>query len=106
MGDIGAAVLRERRRLSQDGFLVVLLGLDEVSGDVLLGPEIITRGFIYMDDSEEFLASARELVWDVLEEYEDTAQVIKHLKKRLADFCYRETRRRPMILPVVAEIEA
>ena len=106
VGDIGAMVLRDRRRLSQDGFLAVVVGLDVESGDVLLGPEILTRGFIYMDESEEFLEAARDVAWDVLEEYEDTAQVIKYLKKRLADFCYKETRRRPMILPVVVEIEA
>ncbi len=105
VGDVGAVVLRDRRHLSRDGFLAVIVGLDAESGDVLLGPEILTRGFIYMDESEDFLMDAQEVAWDVLEEYEDTAQVIKQLRKRLADFCYRETRRRPMILPVVVEIE-
>ena len=104
VGDIGAAVLRERRRLSQDGFLAVAIGLDEETGEVIFGPELLTRGFIYMDESEAFLDEARELVWDVLDEYDDTAQVIKYLKKRLADFCYKETRRRPMILPLVVEV--
>jgi len=106
VGDIGATVLRERRRLSQDGFLAVIIGLDADSGDVLLGPEIITRGFIYMDEAEDFLEAARDVAWDVLDEYDETAQVVKYLKKRLADFCYKETRRRPMILPVVVEMEA
>jgi len=104
VGDIGAMVLRERRRLSRDGFLTVVVGLDEVTGEVLLGPEILSRGFIYMDDSEEFLEAARDVVWDVLDEYDDAAQVIKFVKKRLADFCYKETRRRPMILPLVVEV--
>ena len=104
VGDIGAMVLRERRRLSRDGFLAVILGLDEASGDVLLGPEILTRGFVYVEESEQFLEDAKEVVWDVLDEFEETSQVIKHMKKRLADFCYKETRRRPMVLPVVMEI--
>ncbi len=104
VGDIGASVLRERRRLSQDGFLAIIIGLDETTGEVLLGPEIVTRGFIYMEDADEFLEDARDVAWDVLDEYDETAQVIKYLKKRLADFCYKSTRRRPMILPVVMEI--
>lgn len=104
VGDIGARVLRDRRRLARDGFLTVVVGLDEVSGEVLLGPEIITRGFIFMDDSESFLEEARDVVWDVLDEYDDVAQVTKYAKKRLADFCYKKTRRRPMILPLVVEV--
>ena len=104
VGDIGAIVLRERRHLSRDGFLAVVVGLEGESGEVLLGPEIITRGFIYTDDSEAFLEEAKDVVWDVLDEYDDTAQVIKHLKKRMADFCYRATKRRPMILPLVVEV--
>ena len=105
VGDIGAIVLRERRHLAQDGFLAVIIGLEEESGEVLLGPEIITRGFIYTDDSEAFLEEAKDVVWDVLDEYDNTAQVIKHLRKRLADLCYKATRRRPMILPLVVEVE-
>ena len=104
VGDIGAVVLRDRRRLSQDGFLAVMVGLDQETGDVLLGPEILTRGFIFMDDSEEFLEDAKEVVWAILDEFDDTADVIKQLRKRMADFCYRATRRRPMILPLVVEI--
>ncbi|HID33881.1 MAG TPA: ribonuclease J [Anaerolineae bacterium] len=104
VGDIGAMVLRERRRLSRDGFLAVIIGLEADTGDVLLGPEILTRGFIYVEESEQFLEEAKEVVWDVLDEFEETAQVIKYVKKRLADFCYKEIRRRPMILPVVMEI--
>ena len=104
VGDIGAAVLRERKRLSQDGFLAVVIGLDAESGDVLLGPEIISRGFVFMDDAEMLLDEAREAAWDVLDEFDETAAVIKHLKKRVADVCYKATRRRPMILPMVVEI--
>ncbi len=104
VGDIGAMVLRERRRLSRDGFLAVVIGLDEDTGDVVLGPEILTRGFVYLDEAEEFLEAAKDVIWAVLDEFEETAEVIKYLKKRLADFCYKETRRRPMILPLVMEV--
>ncbi len=104
VGDIGAMVLRERRRLSRDGFLAVVIGLDEDSGDVVLGPEILTRGFVYLDEAEDFLEDAKEVIWSVLDEFEETTEVVKYLKKRLADFCYKETRRRPMILPLVLEV--
>ena len=104
VGDIGAIVLRERRRLSRDGFLAVVIGLDEDSGDVVLGPEILTRGFVYLDEAEDFLEDAKEVIWSVLDEFEETTEVVKYLKKRLADFCYKETRRRPMILPLVLEV--
>lgn len=104
VGDIGVQVLKQRRHLARDGFLTVVIGLDSESGDVLLGPEIITRGFIFMDDSEEFLQEAKEIAWNVLDEFDETAIVTKNLKKRLADFCYSATRRHPMILPLVVEI--
>ncbi len=104
VGDIGAMVLRERRRLSRDGFLAVVVGLDEETGDVILGPEILTRGFVYLEEADDFLEKAQQVTWDVLDEFEETSQVIKYLKKRLADLCYKETRRRPMILPLVVEV--
>ena len=104
VGDIGAIVLRERRRLSQDGFLAVVVGLDEETGDVVLGPELLTRGFIFMEDADAFLEDAREVVWDVLDAFDDAAVVSRNLQKRLADYCYKNTRRRPMILPLVIEV--
>ncbi len=104
VGDIGARVLKDRRRLARDGFLAVVVVLDEVNGDVIMGPEIITRGFIFMDDSEDFIKAAKDAAWDVLDTYDDTDEVIKHLRKRMIDICYKSTRRRPMILPLVKEV--
>jgi len=104
VGDIGARVLKDRRRLARDGFLAVVVVLDEVNGDVIMGPEIITRGFIFMDDSEDFIEAAKDAAWDVLDTYDDTDEVIKHLRKRMIDICYKSTRRRPMILPLVKEV--
>jgi len=104
VGDIGVQVLKQRRHLARDGFLTVVIGLDSESGEVLLGPEIISRGFIFMDDSAEFLQEAKEIAWNVLDEFDETPIVTKKLKKRLSDFCYSATRRHPMILPLVVEI--
>jgi len=104
VGDIGTVVLRDRRHLSRDGFLVVTVGLDEETGEVILGPEILSRGFVYVAESEELLDEAKEVVWNVLETYDGVQEVATHMHTALADFCYRTTRRRPMILPLVVEL--
>ena len=104
VGDIGALVLKERRRMADDGFLAVVVGLDAENGEVIFGPEILTRGFIYIEDSEDFIEGAKEAVWDVLDAYESTDEVIRHLRKRMTDYCYKATRRRPLILILVKEV--
>jgi len=104
VGDIGTVVLRDRRHLARDGFLVVTVGLDEKTGEVILGPEILSRGFVYVAESEDLLDEAKEVVWNVLETYDSVQEVATHMHTALADFCYRTTRRRPMILPLVVEL--
>ncbi len=104
VGDIGSVVLRDRRHLARDGFLVVTIGLDEETGEVLLGPEILSRGFVYMAESETLIEEAKEVIWNVLETHDSTGAVLNHVHTALADFCYRTTRRRPMILPLLVEI--
>ena len=104
VGDIGAVVLRDRRHLARDGFLVVTVGLDEETGEVILGPEILSRGFVYVAESESLLDDAKEVVWDVLETHESAQAIATHMHTALADFCYRTMRRRPMILPLVVEL--
>ena len=104
VGDIGAVVLRDRRHLARDGFLVVTVGLDEETGEVILGPEILSRGFVYVAESESLLDDAKEVVWDVLETHEGVQAIATHMHTALSDFCYRTMRRRPMILPLVVEL--
>ncbi len=104
VGDVGAVVLRDRRHLARDGFLVVIIGLEEESGEVILGPEILSRGFIHMVGAENLIEDAKEVIWDVLEEQESAKNVAEHVHNRLADFCQRTTGRRPMILPLVVEL--
>ena len=103
IGDVGEVVLRDRRLLSRDGFVVVVVALDEATGEIIEGPDIISRGFVYMRDSEELIEEAKDLVIEALSNgHRDTASNLIH--DSLAEFLHRQTRRRPMIFPVVLEV--
>ena len=104
VGDIGNVVLRDRRHLARDGFLVVAVGLDQASGDVILGPEILTRGFVHTTESDELIEETKSVVWDVLDRYDSAEAVATHLHDALANYCYKVKQRRPMILPLVVEV--
>ena len=109
VGDVGQIVLRDRKVLSQDGILMAVLTIDKETGQPLAGPDIVSRGFVYMHDAEELLESARERV---LESFigldghhgSDWSFVKDKIKHTLSEFLYEKTRRRPMILPVVMEV--
>jgi ribonuclease J len=103
IGDVGDVVLRDRHLLSQDGFVVAVVALDETTGELAEGPHIISRGFVYMRNAEELIEEAKNLVIQVLSNgHRDTASNLIH--DTLAEFLYRRTRRRPMIFPVVLEV--
>jgi ribonuclease J len=103
IGDVGEVVLRDRQLLSKDGFVVVVVALDEMSSEVIEGPDIISRGFVYMRDSEDLIEEAKEVTINaILEGHRDTASSLIH--DRLAEFLYKRTRRRPMVFPVVLEV--
>jgi ribonuclease J len=108
VGDVGQIVLRDRQVLAQDGILMVVLTVDKETGHPIAGPDIVSRGFVYMRDSEELLESARERV---LESFiglnghaSDWSFVKDKIKHTLSEFLYEKTHRRPMILPVVMEV--
>ncbi len=108
VGDIGQIVLRDRQVLAQDGILMAVLTVDKETGQPLAGPDIVSRGFVYMRDAEELLESARERI---LESFiglnghaSDSAFVKDKIKHTLSEFLYEKTHRRPMILPVVMEV--
>ena len=108
VGDIGHIVLRDRQVLAQDGILMAVLTVDKETGQPLAGPDIVSRGFVYMRDSEELLESARERV---LESFiglnghaSDWSFVKDKIRHTLSEFLYEKTHRRPMILPVVMEV--
>jgi ribonuclease J len=109
VGDVGRGVLRDRRVLAEEGVVVVVVTVDAKSGEVLTGPEIITRGWVYAPEAEELLEEARQAVLEALEEASDSGCVdFETLKRRarsaLGRFVAERTRRRPMIVPVVMEV--
>jgi ribonuclease J len=104
VGDVGNVVLRDRHTLSKDGFVVVVVAVDADTGQVVEGPDIITRGFVYIRESGDLIDEAALCVLDALKHGGPRAAVSTKIKDRLAEFLYNQTKRRPMILPVVMEI--
>lgn len=104
VGDVGEVVLEDRRLLAENGFLVASVTLDRISGKIVAGPEIISRGFVYVRESEELLERARQAVVRVVERGGDRALLSKRIKDTLTRFAYEEIGRRPVILPVVLEV--
>jgi len=109
VGDVGQIVLRDRRVLSQDGILIAVLTIDKETGQPMAGPDIVTRGFVYVRDSEELLADARERVLESFHGLHghggsDWSFVKDKIKHTLSEFLYERTHRCPMILPVVMEV--
>jgi ribonuclease J len=108
VGDIGQIVLRDRQVLAQDGILMVVLTVDKETGQPIAGPDIVSRGFVYMRDSEELLENARGRVLDSFiglnGHASDWAFVKDKIRHTLSEFLYDQTHRRPMILPVVMEV--
>lgn len=109
VGDVGPVVLRDRRVLAQDGVIICVVTIDPRSGEILAGPDLITRGFVYEDESRDLLDDAADRVLDALEELEDEevtewTALKKAIRRSLGSFVWEQTRRRPMILPVIMEI--
>jgi ribonuclease J len=109
VGDVGQIVLRDRKVLSQDGILMAVLTINKETGQPVAGPDIVTRGFVYMRDAEGLLTEAREHVlksFDKLDGHgaSDWSFVKEKIKYTLSEFLYNKTRRRPMILPIVMEV--
>jgi ribonuclease J len=108
VGDVGNIVLRDRKLLSQDGILVIVVTLSKQSGAILSGPDIISRGFVYVRESEELLDEANRLVTQTLnkcmeEKVNEWSSLKTSVRDILGKFLYEKTRRRPMILPIIME---
>lgn len=104
VGDVGSVVLRDRKQLSQDGFIVCIVGIDEYDGEVIYGPEIISRGFVYVREQEELIRRAQDAVSKVLKKKTPATVLENKIKDALGNFAAREIGRRPMILPLVIEV--
>ncbi|RAP76205.1 ribonuclease J [Paenibacillus montanisoli] len=109
VGDVGNIVLRDRKLLSQDGILVVVVTLSKQDGAILSGPDIISRGFVYVRESEGLLEEANRIVTSTLhklmnDKVNEWASLKTNVKDALGRFLYEQTRRRPMILPIIMEV--
>ncbi|WP_367925018.1 ribonuclease J [uncultured Ruthenibacterium sp.] len=109
VGDVGNIVMRDRRHLSEDGLVIVVATVDEASGQVLAGPDIVTRGFVYVRESEELIDGAREQVCHTLagmsaQDMRDFGNVKTRIRETVSSYLYRRTKRSPMILPILMEV--
>ena len=109
VGDVGNIVLRDRRQLSQDGILIVVVTMNRENGKLIAGPDIVSRGFVYVRESEELMEEAKLRVVQVLrrcleENIYDWTTIKINIKDVLAQYLFEQTRRRPMILPIIMEV--
>jgi ribonuclease J len=109
VGDVGRGVLRDRNVLAKEGMVIVVVTVDAKSGEVLTGPEIITRGWVYAPEAEALLGEARQAVLVSLEAAADEGAtdyetLKRHARSALGKFVNERTRRRPMIVPIVMEV--
>ena len=109
VGDVGRIVLRDRKHLSEDGMIVVIIGLNMTTGTVIYGPDIVSRGFVFEDESQEYLEEARKVVAFALEEINvemrcDCDEVKTVVRQALRRFCKKTIERRPVILPLIMEM--
>lgn len=109
IGDVGTAVLRDRKHLAEDGLLVVVVTMDKESGVVIAGPDIVSRGFIYVKEADALMEELRKISQKALdkcigENVRDWSGIKTTLKNELGEYLYKKTKRSPMILPVIMEI--
>ena len=109
VGDVGSIVLRDRKHLAEDGIIVVNVAIDSVTREVVSGPDVVSRGFVYVKESEELMNELNEVVCDVLEKcyvtnVRDWNAIKTKIKDSVAKFLFSRTHRSPMILPVIMEV--
>ena len=109
VGDVGSVVLRDRKHLAQDGMIVVCINLSSQDGSVITGPDIITRGFVYVKENEDLMEELREVTLEAIERchrkrIRDWTALKSAIKNDLSGYLYKTTKRNPMILPVIMEI--
>lgn len=109
VGDVGPVVLRDRKILSGDGIVICIVTIDHRTGEILAGPDIISRGFVFEDEAQDFLNNAEDRVDAALRGLEhdritDWQAIKKAMRRALGEYVWQETRRRPMIMPIVTEV--
>ncbi len=109
IGDVGNIVLKDRQHLSQDGLIIIVLAMDAATGEIVSGPEIISRGFVYVRESENLMEEMKEIIREELSKLEenhvtDWAVIKLTIKDTLKDFLAKKNRRNPMVLPIILEV--
>ena len=109
VGDVGNIVLRDRKHLSEDGLMTIVVTLSKEDGRILAGPDIISRGFVYVRESEGLMDGAKAIINNVFEQCEsknikEWAYIKNTIKEELKDYLYIKTKRNPMILPILMEV--
>ena len=109
VGDVGSIVLRDRKHLAQDGLIIVVIGIERISNTVVSGPDIISRGFVYVRESEVLMEEARQVLLRTLEkcsahDLREWGTLKTRLRDVLSEYIYGKTKRSPMILPIIMEV--
>ena len=109
VGDVGNVVLRDRQHLAEDGIMIVVMSLDKANGELVAGPDIVSRGFVYVRESDELIEEARHAVDNAIQNcldkgITDWGKLKSTTKDVLSDYVWKKTKRRPMILPIIMEV--
>ena len=109
VGDVGSIVMRDRKHLAEDGIIIVVCSIDTATGELVSGPDIVSRGFVYVRESEALMDEAKKLVYNTLENctrdgVRDWNSIKQNVRDALSRFLYGKTRRSPMILPIIMEV--
>jgi ribonuclease J len=110
VGDVGNVVLRDRKQLSEDGILIVVMGIDKRARSVTAGPEIVSRGFVYVKEADHLMEEVREKAVSILDKCDeknisDWTGIKTQVRDGLSRYIYEKTRRRPMILPIILDVD-
>ena len=110
VGEVGNIVLRDRRHLSQDGLIVVVASIDIYAKLLISGPDVVSRGFVYVREADELIEEIRKVAQSSIDNYLDRAKTVDRaalktsLKEELSKYVYSKTKRRPMILPIIMDV--
>ena len=109
VGDVGNIVLRDRQHLSQDGLIIIVMTMDSSTGEIVGGPDVISRGFVYVRESENLMENVKGVIRNEIEKCErnhitDWSTIKSNLRDNLKDYIAQKTKRNPMILPIIMEV--
>lgn len=109
VGDVGNIVLRDRQHLSQDGLIIIVMTMDSSTGEIIAGPDVISRGFVYVRESENLMENVKAVIRNEITKCEkkhitDWSTIKSNLRDNLKDYIAQKTKRNPMILPIIMEV--